>query len=130
MAFVVNAIGFLHAYVGSAAGIGLERPGACAEASEGADCARDDAGSFRLRGTELTSWSAAGAACAMRCDACTRCRFYSFSVRWRDCSWYAACPMGPLTSMTRDFRTRRAANSILTANSTKVSPEPCPSPRG
>ena len=110
MAFVVSVIGSMHIYVGSAASIGLERPGACAEASEGADCARDDAGSFRLRSTELASWSAAGAACARRCGECTRCRFFSFSVRWRDCSWYAACPMGPLTSMTRDFRTRRAAN--------------------
>lgn len=109
MAFVVSA-GPMHAYVGSAAGTGLERLGACAEASEGTDCARDDAGSFRLRGAELASWSAAGAACARRCGECTRCRFFSFSVRWRDCSWYAACPTGPLTFMTRDFRTRRAAN--------------------
>ena len=109
MAFVVSA-GPMHAYVGSAAGTGLERLGACAEASEGTDCARDDAGSFRLRGAELASWSAAGAACARRCGECARCRFFSFSVRWRDCSWYAACPTGPLTFMTRDFRTRRAAN--------------------
>ena len=60
--------------------------GHCSSASLNADCEADDQGSWRVSESELRGGEASlAAACVRRCLKCTRCRYVSFSVKWRDC---------------------------------------------
>ena len=70
------------------------RAGHCGEtASNGRDlgCLHDNRGSLGLTRQEATTWAVASAACAQKCASCTRCRYYSFSLKHLDCSWYTTC---------------------------------------
>jgi hypothetical protein len=69
------------------------RVGHCGETSDGLDlgCLHDNRGSLGLTRQEATTWAVASAACAQKCASCTRCRFYSFSLKHLDCSWYTTC---------------------------------------
>ena len=40
--------------------------------------------------------------CAARCSRCHNCRFVSFSLENRDCSWYAACNLSRLHPPPRE----------------------------
>ena len=74
-------------------------------------------GSWTLPPRVLT-WPAAEHSCIQRCLRCERCRYVSFSLRYRDCSWYASCDLGRLRSRPPGFRTiqvsRRAVNGSAT----------------
>ena len=71
--------------------------GDTAENNEG-NCGFGSQGSFRKAGTALGramalgDWNGSAAACLQRCVGCPRCSYISLSLRYRDCSWYAACP--------------------------------------
>lgn len=56
-----------------------------------ADCSVDDKGSVDLRDIDYRNHKALSEACAAACSRCARCRFISYSVHHRDCSWYALC---------------------------------------
>ena len=68
----------------------IESPGDSAEM-----CVMRNSGSWKVR-------SPAGAhdigmrACERRCRECARCRFFSYSVDFGDCDWFAACDLGAL----------------------------------
>ena len=64
--------------------------GYCTEASGPGDCEDGDAGSWELNASETRSWHAAAYACTLKCALCSRCRYVSASLRWRDCTWSAA----------------------------------------
>ena len=51
--------------------------------SHAGDCAAGNSGSWRVVGGL--------SACMARCASCDRCRFVSYSVHEKDCSWYAHC---------------------------------------
>ena len=55
------------------------------------DCLKEDSGSVAMNVSETTSWQQTKDACREVCDRCARCRFFSFSRRYRDCSWFAKC---------------------------------------
>lgn len=60
--------------------------GHCSSASLNADCEVDDQGSWPVSERELRSGEASlASACVRRCLKCTRCRYVSFSTKWRDC---------------------------------------------
>ena len=59
---------------------------------ESGNCETDDRGSMRLSAEAAWSFRSSAAECARRCLDCERCRYISFSVGFRDCSWYALRP--------------------------------------
>lgn len=64
--------------------------------------------SWLLLPEEVSSWSAARAACATLCATlCSRasCRFISYSLKHRDCSRFAACDIDRLQTSVDGFRT-------------------------
>ena len=71
-------------------------PGYCGETSGAGDCNSSNVGSWKLTSQQSTDWSAAARACTTRCERCARCRYVSFSLRWRDCSWFSDCTLGRL----------------------------------
>lgn len=62
----------------------------------GGHCGSGEQGSWQLSkllaGAPAT-WPAAVAACLRRCSRCDRCNHVSISLGYKDCSWYASCPM-------------------------------------
>ena len=75
---------------------------------ERGDCDIGDKGWFGLQaGPATTSWEGAAHACAAACLACDRCRFVSFSLKYRDCSWFENCDLSALLTTVPDFRSAR-----------------------
>ena len=66
------------------------------------DCNVDSRGAFRLPGASYTSWDTLKATCQRSCEQCSRCRAVSFSLRWKDCSWYHSCDHLAITNQTDD----------------------------
>jgi len=64
------------------------------EAGVAGDCERGDKGSSRIR--RATSLEDAAGQCRAICEGCRRCRFFSYSLRWRDCSWFSDCDLRAL----------------------------------
>lgn len=58
-----------------------------------------------LSKSEWASPQSARAACAQRCQACARCRYFSLSRRWEDCSWFSSCNMSRLREDVSGFTT-------------------------
>lgn len=80
--------------------------GHCSSAPLNANCEVDDQGSWSASESELRSGEASlAAACVRRCLQCTRCRYVSFSAKWRDCSWFRHCDTGNLLERTDGFQT-------------------------
>lgn len=75
------------------------------------DCVHGSFGSFGLSSAATASWEAATADCLAQCGHCSRCRYISTSLRWRDCSWYAQC-----AALSREVSDVRSAP--LTPNAT------------
>lgn len=74
------------------------------------DCELGQKGSL---GGELRSWSKPEVArekCMALCARCARCRFFSFSVKFRDCSWYHSCTR-PLKQDVESFHTFKLQQS-------------------
>ena len=85
------------------------REGFCRSVARGeGDCAAGRQGSWALSHTEAATVGAARA-CATRCRACARCRVYSYSTEWMDCSWFHDCDLGSLSNAVKGFRTREVA---------------------
>ena len=89
------------------------RIGHCGMASAGADCARDDEGSWALSASDTVSAHAAAGACMRRCLGCSRCRYVSYSLTWADCSWFRHCDMSHLMQV-RDLPTHHSSSHLLT----------------
>ena len=87
--------------------------GYCGPTAEGSACTAIDEGSWALSKTETSSWDAAREACEARCKSCAPCRFVSFSVKHRDCSWFARCPSvsGRVAGFST-LRVRRARQQV------------------
>ena len=69
-------------------------PGHCGETTSArGDCSSGFIGNLGLTSAEASNWTTAASACLDKCASCARCRYISVSLQWRDCSWYAACPM-------------------------------------
>ena len=58
---------------------------------EHGDCDLGDKGWIGLRPSQSRSWDSARRACVAACRDCDRCRFVSFSLQYKDCSWYHSC---------------------------------------
>ena len=93
------------------------------------DCDSGNSGSWRIDATIATSpgakggrlkggaielvhspaWEQLKTTCRTHCASCSRCRFISFSLHHRDCSWHAVCDLARLqttgTGKVMDFRT-------------------------
>ena len=63
-------------------------------------CLTADSGSVALNASETTSWRRTKDACSNVCSRCARCRYFSFSRRWADCSWFAKCDWEALGNAT------------------------------
>jgi hypothetical protein len=84
------------------------RAGVCGRVSRGeGDCASGWQGSWAFSETEVAQTGGAARACAERCRGCPRCRVYSYSAEWLDCSWFHACSLDRLDKRTDGFRTRK-----------------------
>lgn len=69
------------------------------------DCVCEEKGSIQLP-TYATTWKGALTSCFAACHNCTRCRFVSVSLKWKDCSWFTSCNEVDTTSTaSHDFRT-------------------------
>lgn len=75
------------------------------------NCTKDAKGSWMLLEEEAMNKTAAALACRRRCSACGRCRFFSFSAHFRDCSWFWRCSLGKLGAQVGGFRTFELARS-------------------
>ena len=90
-------------------------------------CSHEDKGAFKppWRWNALRSEDELAARCQQLCLACERCRFISFSLEQRDCSWYHECDTERLRTDVAGFRTE-AATSM---NQTKIAWVDLPAPR-
>ena len=86
------------------------REGSCAVTVDEGDCRRGWKGAWMLAPEEVASWASASSACRARCEQCARCRYFSVSVRWRDCSWFTECDPDRLSTATAGFRTAPVDN--------------------
>ena len=68
----------------------------------------------RLKGAAIKlvhspEWEQLKTTCRTHCASCSRCRFISYSLHHRDCSWHAVCDLARLqttgTGKVMDFRT-------------------------
>ena len=82
-------------------------------------CKHADKGSFSLK--ESSSWEAAARECLEHCRKCTHCRYISISLKFRDCSWFEACPT-PLHADVPSFRSGLALTSEAAAASAVRAP--------
>eukprot|EP00966_Prymnesium_polylepis_P099356 2301138-Prymnesium_polylepis.1 len=97
-----------------AASASIARSGTCgvtADDIEG-DCEAGDRGSFTLNRSSALEWDLAHAACSRRCALCSQCRYFSYSLRFADCSWFASCEFDRLNSRPRGLRTGTAAAQL------------------
>ena len=79
-------------------------------------CSEEDKGAFKppWRWSSLSSQDELAARCRQLCLACERCRFVSFSLKWRDCSWYHECDTERLRTDVAGFRTLAVRNASRT----------------
>ena len=86
------------------------------EVTEGeGDCARGSKGAWEMGGAGEQGGLLDAAACVRRCEACSRCRFVSFSPHFEDCSWFHDCSLDKLQKPHETFRTIqvRATDGLL-----------------
>ena len=76
-------------------------------------CSEEDKGAFKppWRWNSLRSQEELAARCRQLCLACERCRFVSFSLEQRDCSWYHECDTERLRIDVAGFRTLAVRNA-------------------
>lgn len=80
-------------------------------------CTTADSGSVGLNGSQAASWDKTKDACSDICSRCARCRFFSFTRRWRDCSWFAHCDWDALRAEVnvQPWVYQRTYNTIFAA---------------
>lgn len=83
----------------------VRHAGFCNTTDVGGDCASGAQGAWQMRAEQTEHIDTLRAACLKLCDECERCRFASYSSRWRDCSWFHACDLSNLHSEIRGFET-------------------------
>ena len=85
----------------------VQLPGSCGvtELEGDSDCAEGERGAWCV-GEAINTTEALAAACVARCQQCARCNYVSYSLRWRDCSWFFRCPR--LLHRVRGFSSERA----------------------
>ena len=103
------------------------RLGHCGSAPLGGDCQHGHAGSWRLNLTDAVSWSAARKACSGLCLGCNQCSYISFSLSWRDCSWWDRCDLERLQHTVRNFRTLRIRSTPSHAHTVAAASSRLPS---
>ena len=64
--------------------------GTCGKTYDVGDCMVGDKGAWVL---PVHTWRPAIAWCLAKCTTCPRCAHVSISLQYRDCSWYARCPI-------------------------------------
>ena len=60
-------------------------------------------GAIHLQRSAFASWGTLASACIAACHSCSRCAFVSFSLPWRDCSWYRTCELQSLQTNVYGF---------------------------
>ena len=78
--------------------------GHCGHAERGGDCRTDTSGSWKLNSREAGTWYDALETCSLKCGGCRGCSFISFSLLFKDCSWYSKCNMRALSNEPTGFR--------------------------
>lgn len=102
----------------------LKGSGHCGNAERGGDCLTDSQGSWKLKANEAATWYDALEACSLKCGGCRRCSFISFSLIFKDCSWYSKCNMRALSNEPAGFRsmalirTRDSSEPVLPSSVT------------
>jgi hypothetical protein len=108
----------------AAAWLGRSVHGYCAETSNQGDCSTGSKGTWTLTRHEVRhGWLGAAVACLARCRRCQRCTTVSLSVRFTDCSWFAAdtgCNTSQLHQKPSGFRS--ALISAATASQDTSTP--------
>ena len=81
-------------------------------------------GSWALRKPEIGTWRAAFATCQAHCQACSGCRWFSFSPDAEACRWYRTCPDGPHVGQQRSkmFGSAQMASPRTRADQNTVVP--------
>lgn len=115
--------------------------GYCGTTDEGpSDCAAGDKGSWKWPPTVRTSSGVRmlnehmrGETCIARCLECERCRYVSFTLAHRDCSWFHACHLHALESkfsgeLWRTVHVRQADGNLMRHNRTGGG-QPCIRPQ-
>ena len=84
--------------------------GYCAATMDGdaGDCALGEQGSIKH---DATSWAEAEVRCWHICAGCARCQYISVSVKWHECSWFAACDLSNLRTDVNGFRSAAVPRS-------------------
>ena len=109
----------------------LIHEGFCETAEGEGDCSRGQKGAWEMggageavdaKGRGLTIVGAAP--CVRRCEACSRCRYISFSQNHEDCSWYHSCDLSKLQLPTgaESFRTMQVRSTHDGQMPARVSP--------
>ena len=81
------------------------------QAGQSGDCEFGDMGAQAVEWNSSAPFSHAleqgGLQCREHCLTCARCRFYSYSLRWRDCSWFQDCDLTALHQDVNGFWTAK-----------------------
>ena len=104
----------------AAAWLGRSVHGYCHETSNQGDCSRGSKGTWPLTPHEVRhGWLGAAVACLARCRRCQRCSSVSLSVRFSDCSWFAAdagCNTSQLQQKPSGFRSAPLSAATASLN--------------
>ena len=104
----------------AAAWLGRSVHGYCDETSNQGDCSRGSKGTWPLTPHEVRhGWLGAAVACLARCRRCQRCSSVSLSVRFSDCSWFAAdagCNTSQLQQKPSGFRSAPLSAATASLN--------------
>lgn len=94
--------------------------GSCGVTSGQGDCESGSHGAFQLAPVEFRSWESAVHACLLRCEACSRCRYITISVKASDCSWYSACDLGSLPLLPREVTHWYPPNAFASGSASRL----------
>lgn len=104
--------------VGARMWTGVRKRGYCGRTEVGRrnECHVGDKGTFIVAWDSSAAYPDAldqgGLQCREHCLRCARCRFYSYSLRWRDCSWFYDCDLSALHYDVLGFWTASVADSV------------------
>jgi hypothetical protein len=88
--------------------------GYCGRTTKGVanDCTAGSKGMWALPASKLTSWAVADQHCSLTCAHCSRCEYYSVSLRYRECSWFHECDLQNLQKDISGFRSAMLPPSL------------------
>ena len=95
--------------------------GFCGTTSIGGDCLAGSSGAWEI---VAHGWREAASTCSLLCSECHRCRYFSVSPQWKDCSWFHSCDLANLQHEPPGFKSGRLLPVPSSGDGTAAGPSP------